>query len=79
MRISSPDVDARLQLSVHLRAAALRPDEEQPEQGEHGDDDDQLCQGSSCGPPASRASAAAVKRRQLAAFDRRPRTRGQFE
>ena len=56
-----PDLDALDQLSLLLQAAPLRGDQEQPEQGEDGDDHDQLGQGSSCGPPASRASAAAVK------------------
>ena len=56
------DGDRLVQRALLLGATPLRPDHEQPEADEQRDENDQPSwfQGSSCGPPASRASAAAV-------------------
>ena len=64
---------------LRLLRAALRHDQEQPEQGEHRDENDQAVPRIllwAAGEPGERGGRVGL---ELAAFDRRPRARGQFE
>ena len=63
MRTSSPGSIDSIRCCCCLLPLPLRPDQDEPQQHEHGDDQDQGSTSvySSSGPPASRASASALK------------------